>query len=30
MDELPETVKKDIKFIPVENISQVLDAALVK
>ena len=30
MDELPETVKKDIKFIPVENISQVLDAALAK
>ncbi|HHX07312.1 MAG TPA: endopeptidase La [Erysipelothrix sp.] len=30
MDELPETVKKDITFIPVENVTQVLDAALVK
>ncbi len=30
MDELPETVKKDITFIPVENVTQVLDVALVK
>lgn len=30
LDDIPETVKEHVKFIPVERISQVLDAALVK
>ena len=30
LDEIPEAVKNDIKFIPVENVSQVLKEALVK
>jgi ATP-dependent Lon protease len=30
MDEIPESVKKTITFIPVENMEQVLNAALVK
>ncbi|OCN05134.1 endopeptidase La [Erysipelotrichaceae bacterium MTC7] len=30
LDDLPETVKEAIKFIPVDHVSQVLNAALVK
>ncbi len=30
LDEIPDAVKNDIKFIPVENVSQVLKEALVK
>ncbi|PKM64232.1 MAG: endopeptidase La, partial [Firmicutes bacterium HGW-Firmicutes-20] len=30
MDDIPESVKKTITFIPVENMEQVLNAALVK
>lgn len=30
LDELPQVVKESIKFIPVEHVSQVLNAALVK
>ena len=30
MDEIPETVKKSVKFIPVEHVSQVLHTALGK
>ncbi|MDF9824113.1 ATP-dependent Lon protease [Breznakia sp. PF5-3] len=30
LDDIPETVKESIKFIPVEHMSQVLNAALVK
>jgi ATP-dependent Lon protease len=30
LDDIPEAVKESIKFIPVENVSQVLKEALVK
>ncbi|MBR3365030.1 MAG: endopeptidase La, partial [Solobacterium sp.] len=30
LDEIPDAVKEDIRFIPVENVSQVLKEALVK
>ena len=30
LDDIPETVKENVTFIPVEKVSQVLDAALVK
>ena len=30
LDEVPATVKESVNFIPVEKVSQVIDAALVK
>ncbi len=30
MDDLPDTIKKEIKFVPVENVEEVLKEALVK
>lgn len=30
LEEIPETVKKDVKFIPVENVREVIEQALIK